>query len=263
MTKEELIKKLENIKIPEIEIPSHKAKLKKVLIDWKYRQKVGWFPIRFKKILMPIGAATIVILVFITGINLVFPQDALAEAKRIAMKDPQIKNWVDQGATIKDIEVIDNKAYVLITPTVAQTTTDKKDEFTGALAEIELKDKKVSKIEGITPQIIPLSQREREKITEIVRESESPASVPGQATTTEEKIIKVESAEPVPTYNLKLIKENNNVKVLPEKTTNEKVKIIYKIDGERKEGEVNLEKEEIGETKILEETSTQGKNSEE
>ena len=41
MKKEELIKKLEEVKAPNIEVPSHKARLKATLVDWNFKQKVG------------------------------------------------------------------------------------------------------------------------------------------------------------------------------------------------------------------------------
>lgn len=262
MKKEELIKKLERIKAPEIEIPSHKAGLKRALISWKYRQKAGGFSIGFKKILMPVGVATIVILIFITGINLFFPQDALAEARKIAMKNPQIKEWVEKGAEIKDIKITKNRAYVLISPKelstlgeIPKTTMTKDERFKGALVQIELKEKTISKIEEITPQIIPLTQQEEEKAKNIINELEFP-TLSSTVKNQNEKTIRVEKVEPVPTYNLKLIQNNGGVEILPEKTENEKIKIIYRIDGEKKEGEVNLTEEKVEQIKILEQDET-------
>jgi hypothetical protein len=67
----------------------------------------------------------------------------------------------------------------------------------------------------------------------------------------EEKNIKIERIEPLPTYKLKLQKKDGGVEILPEKSGNENVRVIYRIDGEKKESEINLIEERVDRSKIL------------
>lgn len=254
----DLIKKLEAVKTPEIEISSHKVRLKRALLDWYYKEeKAGLFWVGFKKILIPLGSVAVVLFLALLINNLIFPQDTLAKAKKIALSDPRVQELVKQGAEIKDIKIAENRAYVLLTPKEISNGEGLKGEYEkkelkSALAQIELKKERVSKIETVEPQIIPLTREEEEKTRKIIMDSVSPASPAENIPAAESKTISVEKIEPLPTYNLKLVKKDGEFEVLPEKTENEKVRVIYKIDGEKKEDEVNLTNEKIEKSKILE-----------
>ncbi len=257
MENEDLIKKLEKIKFPQIEVPGHKNRLKMALINWKYRKKTKGFLGVLKRRLIPIGAVAIVVLLFLVTSNLIFPQYTFADAEKIAMKNPQIKEWIEKGAEIKDIKIIKNKAYVLISPKEEKTPSfqlseeemlikKEREKFKGALAEIELKKEKVSEITEITPKIIPLTSKEKEKIEKMFQDLES-LEKPAET-------IKIEKIEPipVPVYRLELIKKDNKVEVLSREEEEKKARIIYEIGGEKKEGEINLTREEIEKIKVLE-----------
>jgi len=266
--------------LPKIEIPSHKTRLKKALIDWKYykKNKEGWFFFGLKKFWVPAGAIAVIFVISVFAINFIFPQDTFAKVKKIALEDPQIRQLISEGATIKNIEITNNKAYVLLTP--KEGLTEKKDsveakngkeKLRGALAEIEIKEKRVSKIEEVPPYAAPLSQSEEEKTKRIITESEfslpkapEPEGNSLMATREkeEEKNIEIEKIEPLPTYKLKLQKKDGGVEILPEKNENESVRVIYRIDGEKKESQIDLIKERVEKSKILDQEEDIKKESE-
>jgi len=111
MKKEDLIKKLENIKTPDIEIQSHKQRLKMALLSSGYFKKK---PIMFwTKRLVPAGIALALILV--VGFTVIQPKLQIAKAMEIAKKDPQIQQLMkDYRLEIKQVKVQDGKAYVLL-----------------------------------------------------------------------------------------------------------------------------------------------------
>lgn len=81
---------------------------------------------------------------------------------------------------VKDVKALKDKGYVLIqtsrkvvesepTAEILEKKIDLKEkiEFIGTLAEIDLKNKRVSRIENIAPQIIPLTEKEKEKAKKV------------------------------------------------------------------------------------------------
>jgi hypothetical protein len=235
MKEEELIKKLEKIKIPEIELPSHREGLKAALIEWKYFRKKGWeiFPF-FKRIGTLAGSLALILLIFLIAKNFLFPKNNLIVAQKIALKNPEIENLIKEGGEIKDAEVLNSKAYFLIGKKEAEKlplkAEGKKEEMN--LAEINLKEKKVSKIEKVSPQIFPLSEEEKKLAQEIGRVEK-------------EKILKIES---LPTLEIELEKENKELKLKPKE---KRALIIYKEGNEKWAKRVNLTKGEIEEIEFL------------
>ena len=122
MKHEDLIKKLKNIEVPEIEIQSHKQRLKMALFTRLNfaKQNFGgqdsgyfWNKIMLKK-LIPAGMALALILV--VGFTLIQPKLQIARAMEIAKNDPQIQQLMkDYGVEIKEVKLQDGKAYVLLT----------------------------------------------------------------------------------------------------------------------------------------------------
>ena len=233
---EDLIKKLEKIELPEIEIPSHKEKLKSILESQYLKEKRGWgiFPI-WKKILIPAGTIAVIIIIALLISNLIFPQYTLAQVEEIAMKNPQVKELIERGAEIKDIKIIKDRGYVLLSPKEAAFQTKQLEE--GALVEINLKAKKVSRIDKITPQVSPLTEQEKENVKKTIEKSESLKL--GEPEITEIKTI--------PAFPQKLIEKDKKIEVLPEK----RASVIYKIGEKQWEGRVNLQKEIMESTKFL------------
>lgn len=229
MEEKELIKKLEETTLPGIEIASHKRRLKTALLKRFYREKRSWEVFDIFRKLVPAGAITIVLL-FLAANNLIFPQYNLVKAKEIALQDPQIKEWTEGGATIKEIEVINGRAYALIQPPektekIAEETTVLKEavpaaaekEFFGALAEINLKEKKVARIEEMASKIAPLIEKEKEKARDILQNNTDVQKIiPKEAI-----ILEMESPSP----QLKLIRGATSVEISPQ--LKEEVNVIY------------------------------------
>jgi hypothetical protein len=243
MKEEELIKKLEKIKIPEIELPSHREGLKATLIEWKYFRKKGWeiFP-SFKKIGVLAGSLALILAIFFIAKDFFFPKNNLIVAQKIALKNPEIENLIKEGGEIKDAEVLNSKAYFLIgkkeevqkeaekLPLKAEETKEIKEEMN--LAEINLKEKKVSKIDKISPQIFPLDDEEKKLAQEIGKVDK-------------EKVLKIES---LPTLEIELEKENKELKLKPKE---KKALIIYREGNEKWAKRINLTKREIEEIEFL------------
>jgi len=202
-----------------------------------------------------------VILIFFLFNNLIYPSYSLARAKEIALRNPQIKEMIEKGGMIKDIEITKNRAFVLIqtakeeiakAPQVAEEKAlglgveEKKDERPVALAEINLKEEKVAKIEKIVPPVIQFTEKEREKIQEI-----SQREIPKEA--------KIKEVIP-PLSELKLIKKEGKIQVLPEKK--EEATIIYQVDKGRWQGKINLKEEKLEEIKFLGEIENNATNGE-
>jgi hypothetical protein len=258
---EDLIEKLEKIKTPEIEISSHKRKLRQVLLNQYQKEKKNWL---FFNIFQKFALASLgVILIFFLFNNLIYPSYSLARAKEIALRDPQIKAMIEKGGVIKDIEIIRNQAFVLIQPakeeiaktpqisekkalSIEKTEEVKREEPSVALAEINMKEEKVAKIEKITPPVIPFSEEEKEKIQEI-----SQREIPKEA--------EIKEVIP-PSSELKLIKKGKEIQVLPE--TKKEAIIIYQIDKNRWQGKINLKEERVEELKFLGEFENNATNGE-
>jgi len=250
MEEKDLIKKLEGVSLPEIEIPSHKKRLKTTLLKRYFREKRSWeiFDI-FRKV-VPLGAVAVILLILIFN-NLIFQKYSLVKAKEIVLRDPEIKEWVEKGAIIKDVEIIKNRAYVLIqppekiieTPAIAEIKEIKKEEFSGALVEINLGEKKMAKIERLTPPVIPLTEKEKEKVKEIAENNpEIQKVIPREA-----EILNIISFP----SQLKLAKRGDSVQILPDPEAKKKASIIYQFSKKQWEGKIDLNKEEVEEVKFL------------
>ena len=200
MKKEDLIKKLENIETPDIEIQSHKQRLKMTLLSSRYfKEKTIMF---WTKRLVPTGVALALLIVL--GFTVINPKLMKARAMEIAKNDPQIKELIEEyGVEIKEVKLQDGKAYVLLTlpeeklppvPMLGGEETDSKAlsmrgpgqfyivyqnpetgeiiESSGSVAEIDLKAKKVEKLELIEKlqiDITPLTEEEKARAIEIAR----------------------------------------------------------------------------------------------
>jgi hypothetical protein len=247
MKEEDLIRKLENISLPEIEGLSHKRNLREFLLSQYKKEKKSWqFWSYFWKI-VPIGA-TFAILI-LAAISLYSRQNNydVTLAKEIAFQDSRVKSLIEQGAVVKDAQVLDSKAYVLVQ--LPQTTkeapadlkfleeqnTESLLQATAILAEVNFKDKKVSHIENVQQNFVPLTDFEKEKVLEIAKESSKVKNnVPAEAQVQE-------IAKPSP--RLRLLKTDGSVKVVPE--NEEEAIIIYKKNGNIWKAKVNMDAEEL------------------
>ncbi|XOB40373.1 MAG: hypothetical protein ACKKMR_03640 [Candidatus Nealsonbacteria bacterium] len=203
MKKEDLIKKLENIESPSIEIQSHKQRLKLALLNSGYfKEKTIMF---WTKRLVPAGV--VLALTLIVGFTVVQPKLQIARAMEIARNDPQIKELIEEyGVEIKEVKLQDGKAFVLLTlpgenlpPELEERILGTEEEAatkggmrglgqfyisyrdpatgeiiqsSGSVAEINLKTKKVEKIELIERlhiDITPLTEEEKARAIEIAK----------------------------------------------------------------------------------------------
>jgi len=267
MKEEDLIKKLEGIKLPEIEIKSHRERLKLVLLENYLQETKKGELFGFLRKVVP-ATAFLIISCFLIFNNLIFPKYNLAKAKEIALQSDEIKSWIDKGATIKDAKVIDGKVYVLIQPAESEqktvnaedtqnisefkggaiapsaAPTVKEEEFKGAMAEINIKDKKISNIEKLAPIVTDLIENKKEKVLEIASKSQDIQKIiPKEA-----EILNISVSTP----RFKLTKKGNTILIQPEAEDEEKASIIYQFEGNRWEGKINLKNGEVEEIKPLE-----------
>ncbi len=265
MENENLIKKLEEISLPKIEIKSHRKRLNLVLMKKYYpeRKKAEIFNV-FEK-LIPAGAIAVILFFFIFN-NLNSQKYNLAKAKEIALQNNEIKDWLQQGSTIKDIKIVDGKAYVLIEPPeekkeredfaptslksegAPQENIAEEEKFEGALAEVNIKERKISNIEKLAPTATHLIENKKEKALEIANKSqEVQEKIPREA-----EVLNIN----VTTPKFRLSKEGGSVSAIPETETEEKASIIYRFDENQCEGKVDLNKERMEEIKCLNEIDT-------
>ena len=248
MKKEDLIKKLESIKIPEIEIQSHQRRLKLALLSSGYftpfrnkfltgfKEKTIMF---WTKRLVPAGVA--LALVLVVGFTVIQPKLQIARAMEIAKNDPQIQQLMkDYGVEIKEVKLQDGKAYVLLTLpeeklpplpalkggeetvgmrgpgqfyiTYQDPKTGEVIESSGSIAEIDLKGKKVEKLEMVEETMIalvPLTEEEKARAIEIAKsDAKIKEMLPLDA--------EVVAVKPLPPLKLKIqtTSEENGVRVV-------------------------------------------------
>jgi hypothetical protein len=262
MEKDDLIRKLEGLSTPDIEISAHKQRLKALLLAKYYPEKKRMVLFSLFKKLVPLGALAIIGLAFLVH-NFAFPRYTPVQAQEIALQNPEIQDWISKGATMQDIEIIDGKAYILIQPqekeaatneeeipapavakdqTINQMTEGKtraEESFKGAFAEIDIKEKRISKVEELASSIERLTDSKRIKTEEIARRN---PEIPKEA-----EILDVQVSTP----KFRLVKKDGSVQVSIESEENEKASIIYEFDKKQWEGKINLEKGEVEEIKFL------------
>lgn len=272
MEKDDFIKKLEEASLPEIEIASHKRRLKTVLLA-KYfpeKKKAAVFNI-FRK-LAPVGAIAVLVLVLNTLISsqsVFSPQYTLADARNIALKDPKIKELIEEGVEIKDVEIIDNKGYILFqkpqTPTILGVTgepmptsfskesfssnkalSSEKEMATGMLVEVDLKKKSVLKVDRLDSEKFLPNPSEQVRVKAVVKKSlEKQTVIPQGAEILETKI------SPPPAT---LIKINKSVEVIPEES--QEARVIYEYENKKWESTIDLRTGQMEAPLFLEESRT-------
>ena len=112
MKHEDLMKKLENLETPEIELSGHRQSLKMALLSsgrFKERTVMNW-----AKILAPVTAA--VLLIAVVGfLNVIQPRLQMAQAKEIAMSDLQVRDLMEENELeITEVKLQNGEAYVLL-----------------------------------------------------------------------------------------------------------------------------------------------------
>ena len=251
----DLIKKLENTKTPDIEIQSHKQRLKMALLSSGYFKET---PIMFwTKRLVPAGVALALILV--VGFGVIQPKLQIAKAMEIAKNDPQIQQLMkDYGVEIKQVKLQDGKAYVLLAlpkeklpsaPVLAEEKTGSKKrmrglgqffiayqdpktgkiiESSGSVAKIDLKAKKVKKLEMVETMKFRMSLTEEEKARAIEIAKTEP-KIQEMIPDLEEREIIV---KPLPPLKLRLDEDPDNGMKVASADPNEqkRANVIFKSD---------------------------------
>jgi hypothetical protein len=249
-----LTKKLEEISLPEIELPTHKRKLKETLLSkyCKEKRRQEFFAAFWR--LAPIGAMAIFLGVIIFT-KIISPVYTTAQVQKIAFKNPQIKEILTKGAIVSDVKIVNSKGFILLQSSLPAFEMEKEDfeklerevktkkESIGILAEIDLKGKKVTKIEEISSEIVPLPQKE--KVKKIFEKNQKAQKIlPKEA--------EIKEIIPLTPPELRLIREKKKIKVVP--ILPRKAKVIYQLNEKRWEGKIDLIKEELEELKFLGET---------
>ena len=112
MKHDDLIKKLENLETPEIELSSYRQALKMTLLSsgrFKERTVMNW-----AKILAPVTAAVLIIAV-VGFLNVIQPRLQMAQAKEIAMSNLQVRDLMEENELeITEVKLQNGEAYVLL-----------------------------------------------------------------------------------------------------------------------------------------------------
>jgi|GEM_PF-1643241 len=263
MKKEDLIKKLENIKTPEIEIQSHKERLKVALLTQHQKLRFGtgqdsgyfWNKIMLRR-LVPAGITLALILV--VGFTVIQPKLQIAKAMEIAKKDPQIQQLMkDYGVEIKEVKLQDGKAFVLLALPEEKLPSELEKralgseetgmrgpgqmfmayqnpetgeiiEFSGSVAEIDLKAKKVERLEMVETMkfnLTPLTEEEKARAIEIAK---SEPKIQEMIPDLEQKVI----VKPLPPLKLRLDEDPDNGMEVTSADPNEekRANVIFKSD---------------------------------
>ncbi|MCD6148280.1 hypothetical protein J7J18_02800, partial [bacterium] len=286
----DLEKKLESIKVPEIEIQSHKERLKMALLNSGYfKEEKIMNPIMFwTKRLVPAGIALALILAI--GFSVIQPKLQIARAMEIAKKDPQIQQLMkDYGLEIKQVKVQDGKAYVLLALPEEKLPSELEKralggeetgmrgpgqmfmayqnpetgeiiEFSGSVAEIDLKAAKVANLKqvGIVEpvgekgpaigkytgelkkikaiNVAPLTEEEKARAIEIAK---SEPKIQEMIPDLEQREVIV---KPLPPLKLRLDEDpDNGIRVSPANPNEEKrVNVIFKSERRQDIITVNL-----------------------
>ena len=160
MKHEDLIKKLENLKTPEIELPGHRQALRVALLNsghFKQRSVMDW-----AKILAPMTAA-VALIVVMAFFNVIQPQLQIARAKEIARNDPHVQALIEEyKLDIAGVKLRDGGVFVLLALPMAETYGKSTQEglrifrgvlspspsegelFSGYILKVDLLEKRVS-----------------------------------------------------------------------------------------------------------------------
>ncbi|MFO7712170.1 MAG: hypothetical protein R6V51_03020 [Dehalococcoidia bacterium] len=121
MKEEDLIRELENLETPDIDLPGHRQSLKAALINsdrFRRRTPMGW-----ARILAPVAAA-VALMAFFGFVNLIQPELHTARAMEIARTDAQVRALMtDYGLDIAEVKLQDGEAFVLLAPRLVRDVT--------------------------------------------------------------------------------------------------------------------------------------------
>jgi hypothetical protein len=250
----DLIKKLENTDVPEIELKSHKAGLRFALLNPDYFKKTGFWD-SFKRFYV-FALPTVAVFLIIVGFTIIRPKMTQAKALGIAKENSEIKKLIEENnMTLGDIKVKDGKAYILLNSSGNMSPVNEKnpgvklkdigqnasDSIEGAIVEVNLKNKKVDRINSISGNDInPLSNAEKESVRTLISEDK----IIGDFIPKEAKIGEVQSSL---SEKIDLIEENDKIKAVSQTKDNKRAHIDYTLGWKKWVVEVNLDKKAVEE----------------
>jgi len=241
MELEELIKKMENMEVPPIEIRNHKQRLRMALLDSEcFKQKPSIFS--FKRIVFLTSAVAVTM--FFLSVAVINPRLMEASAMEIANNDPQIKKMISEnGMFIKEIKVKDGKAFALLV-SVERDLKSFSAEETGSVAEIDIPGNKVEKVNDISLLGDAVLEEERLKALTIL----------GNDPQTKDLFSKADKDKVIlkPVTSLKLDIEDNDDRVLLSFGRGEdKIMVaLFEIGGSQYFATVNLTQEKIEKVQV-------------
>jgi hypothetical protein len=178
MEEKDLIKKLESIRVPEIEIKSHRKNLKMALLNSDYFKKRNFFQAFGRSFAV---AVPVLALLLFLGVNIIEPRLAEANALKVAMSNPEIKKLIEENnMVLSEVKMSGGKAYILLNspgqekdPSI-KIKKAKDEEIEGAIIEVNLEQKQVTKINPIEwEEVAPLDDNDKESVKEIVKKNET------------------------------------------------------------------------------------------
>jgi len=246
---EELIKKLNKAELPEIEMLSHKSRLRTALLNSDYFKKLGFFDRIRKSFFFAVPATALLIILAVTVVG---PKITEAKVLQIAKNDPEIKKIMEeQNMTLGDVKVKDNKAYVLLNPKVDETDStiriQKTDmetlkETEAAIIEVNINKKEVVKIDQINSEdFMSLDDSEKDNARNIAEDEEIVSDIiPKEA--------KVEKVSSIP-QGVHMVEKDDGMGIASDSGNEKKASVQYSLDGKKWVVKVNLDKQRIEEIK--------------
>jgi len=252
----DLIKKLENTDVPEVEIKSHKARLRFALLNSDYFKKPSFFNIIRKYLFFAVSATVLMLILIITVVQ---PKLTEARVLQIARNNPEIKKIMEeQNMILGDVKVKDNKAYILLNPPLDSKIDETEDskftikiqktdietlkEAEVAIIEVNIDKKKVTKIDSIdSEEFLPLEETEKDSARNIVGAEEIISDIiPKEA--------KIEKVSSFP-QGVHMIEKDDGIGITPDSGNEKKARIQYSLEGKKWVVKVNLDKQRIEEIK--------------
>lgn len=247
MEENDLIKKLENLDLPEIKIPSYQKKLRTALVSSNYFEKKTFFDIFKKPILLAVPSFA---LILILGIVVLQPKLTEAKVLNIAKVNPEIKKLIEtQNMNLGEVKVKDGKAYVLLNVSspeetnpsieIEKTDTNQNENIEGAVIEINLEQNEVTNINPISGEDInPLDSQEKESAQKIAEAEEIVKDIlPKEAT-----IEKIQSSL---SEKIEFVEKDDEIEVKSSPKAEKKAKVHYTSDGKKWVVEVNLDEKRV------------------
>jgi hypothetical protein len=251
MELEELIKKMENMEVPPIEIRAHKQKLRMALLNSEcFKGKASIFS--FKRIMFLTSATAVTIVVL--SVTVINPRLMEASAMEIVRKDPQIQKIIlENKMFIKEIKIKDGHAFALLVP-VENDLKSMSAEETGSVAEINIGGSKVEKVNNISLSGVSLSSEE-EKAKTLTILGNDPQTKDFFSKVDKDKVI----LKPVTSLNLDIEDGDDRVSLSFGNMEDKIMAALFEVDGNGYLATVNLTREAV--EKVQAENKEENNNS--